>query len=355
MRHAAKSVMIALPAAAVLAAAVPAAAQSTDAAARCLDVAGPPDAGVPVSRDALARDLEALQRARADCEEAAARPDPAPAALYHMGVILQREGAHDTALARFEAAAERGVAAAHTKLGDYYNFGIGPIEEDHDRAVAGYRAAAEAGDMPAKTTLAIMHGLGRGVAQDSERMIALLQDAADAGYHFAQVRLAQVYRNADGLADTQAEALGLPDPEKAATLYEMAAEQGNTTARTELAKLYADASLFDDPEKQAAWTRRAAEAGNPAAINTLGFLHERGKGVAYDPVRAAELYVEALETGEIKVSGLRGRDGGRTPKWDRQTALEFQKILKDRGFYRGALDAIVGPGTLGAARKLAGD
>jgi hypothetical protein len=41
------------------------------------------------------------------------------------------------------------------------------------------------------------------------------------------------------------------------------------------------------------------------------------------------------------------------PPWDRETALAFQRILQERGLYLGALDAQVGPGTLGAARALA--
>ena len=93
--------------------------------------------------------------------------------------------------------------------------------------------------------------------------------------------------------------------------------------------------------------------GKGQAINTLAFMHERGDGVAYDPVRAAQLYIQALETGDISANDLRGLVDGRATRWDRETALEFQVILQERGLYRGFLDAAIGPGTLAAAQRVA--
>ena len=84
----------------------------------------------------------------------------------------------------------------------------------------------------------------------------------------------------------------------------------------------------------------------------LGFLYERGRGVEADPDRAAALYVQALETGEVDVDDLRGRIGGYEPPWDRATAIAFQVILQDRGLYLGAIDGIIGPMSRAAAAAL---
>jgi len=83
------------------------------------------------------------------------------------------------------------------------------------------------------------------------------------------------------------------------------------------------------------------------------FLIEQGIGTDRDPERAAAQYVRALETGDVEPETMRGTVNGVVPPWDTETALAFQRILQERGLYRGALDAMVGPGTLGAARALA--
>ena len=330
----------------------PGAAANTDAAAMCHEIAGPPQSGAPVSRVAMSDYFNTLGQARAQCEAAVIGPDPDAQALFHLAVIMQREGVHDRALDLFEIAAEAGIGAAQTKLGDYYNFGIGPVREDHARAVRHYRRAAEAGDAPAQATLAIMHQLGRGVRKDFDRMVDLLQESADAGYHVAQFRLAETYMNPRSVPGALARRLGLPDPVKAAELYRMAADQGSADAQAALAKFHDGDGVFDDPATRVKWLRHAAQQGDARALNALGFLYERGEGVAYDPQRAAGLYIEALETGDMRPEDLRGKVNDRWVRWDRDTALAFQTILQDRGVYYGALDAQVGPGTLAAARRL---
>lgn len=324
---------------------------------RCIEIAGAPDAGVPVSRAAMADYLNALSRARPHCESAAQTDPRPPAPLFNLAAAQQRSGEHERAIANLEAAAEAGLAAARTKLGDYYNFGIGPVKEDHERAVGYYRAAAEAGDLPAMTTLALMYRLGRGVTQDHAQMIEWIERAAEGGYHFAQVRLAELSLDPKGIGRDDAAALGLPDPARAADLYARAGAQGNLSAMLELAGLYADdgKGVAADPERHAEWVKRAADTGAPQAQGALGLLYEQGRGVERDPTLAAKLYVRALASGDLPFAKLRSTGGARAPRWDRETAVEFQKILRERGLYRGALDGVVGPGTSAAARALGGD
>ena len=333
-----------------LAVAAPAGAQT--AADTCTDIAGKPQAEAPISRAAFDGYFSTLARARPYCEAAALGATPNPAALFHLAVMMQREGVHAHAIEVFEMAAAGGVAAAHTKLADYYNFGIGGTPENISRAIEEYTKAAEAGDIAAKSSMAIMYRLGRGVPRDSRKMLALLQETADAGYHVSQLRLAELYLSPRALPPALARQLALPNPVEAVRYYQMAADQGSTEAQAKIAQIYEGAGEFADPTIKLRLLEHAAKGGDGQALNTLGFMHERGDGLAYNPQKAAQYYIAAIETGGLDVTKLRGRVNGYTPYWDRQTALEFQRILQERGLYMGALDAQVGFGTLAAARKL---
>ena len=80
-------------------------------------------------------------------------------------------------------------------------------------------------------------------------------------------------------------------------------------------------------------------------------LHELGRGVPQNPSRAAALYIEALESGEVAFEDLRD---GAPFDWDYDTAVAFQDALSLRGVYNGGSDGIVGPGTRAAAERLIG-
>lgn len=331
------------------------AAGAEEAAALCVELAGPPTAEAPVSKEAVNDYFKALRSARAACERAIIGATPDPAALFHVAVMMQRDAEHTLALEVFELAAEAGVAAAHTKVGDYYNFGTGGVPEDVARAVAEYRKAVEAGDLPAMATMGMMSGLGRGTSRDFRQMIGMLEQSADAGYHFAQLRLASIYLNPNNIPRSLATELGLPDVVKSAEMLELASAQGNEDAARALKQLYSEDGPVSDPVQRAALIRRSAQGGDAQAINALGFLYERGQGVDYDPEQAASFYIQALETGDVSVREIRGQVDGRAVAWDRDTALAFQRILQERGLYTGALDGKVGAGTLGAARGLVAD
>ena len=63
------------------------------------------------------------------------------------------------------------------------------------------------------------------------------------------------------------------------------------------------------------------------------------RGMASITIRCARpsFIFEALETGDLPVQDLRGKINGYPARWDRETALNFQTILRERGLYRGAL------------------
>jgi uncharacterized protein len=320
----------------------------------CLSTAGPASAGVPAgAADAAAR--RAALAAAAEVCTAAAEADDAPAEVLFLAAEIA-QGQRDLARAfeLLERAAAAGFGPAETRLGDYYLFGLAPGGEDADAAISHYEAAVALDDAPGKTTLALMHRVGKGVPRDPVRMVALLDEAAQAGYHFAQYRLAQTYLTGEGIPGRRDATLGIPDPARAADLYTDAAEAGNITAALELAALYADpaSGLAENPAEQARLTLMASRAGLPDATAAMAVLYETGRGVEKNPDVAALLYVKALETGKVGFDAM--RQGAPGP-WDFETAVAFQKILQERGLYNGALDGVIGPGSAAGARALAGN
>ncbi len=319
----------------------------------CLEVLGVPNAGVPVSQAAATEARARLADAAPACEAAAAGRRPAPEVLYYAAEIALAKRDSNGAFALFEQAAEAGLGAADTKLGDFYLFGAAPDGRDLAKAAELFEKGTDLGDPAAMTSLAMMHRAAIGVPQDSARMVELLSDAAEAGYHFAQYRLAQTYLSGDGIPGRADPALGIPDPTRAATWFTRAADAGNIEAALELAGLYGDpeSGLPDNPGEQARLTRIAAESGLASAVAAMGVLHETGRGVEYSPEQAVDYYIRAIESGDVPFEELRR---GAPFEWDYDTATAFQGALTLRGVYNGAVDGIVGPGTRAAAEALIG-
>ena len=323
------------------------------AAENCIKIGGKPHAEAPISKKSYSEYFSRLARARPHCEAALIGAKPDATALFQIGVMMQREGSHKHAINFFELASLNGVAAAYTKLGDYLQFGIGSTQKDLASAVANYNKAIRMDDVAAKATIAMMYGLGQGVRQDSEKMFKLLLEAAETNYHFAQLRIADIYLNPRSVPPKMARDMKLPDPVQALEYLQLAAAQGSTEAQNKISDIHSDTGKFSNPKIKFKLIQHAANGGDAKALNELGFMFERGEGVDYNPSKAAQLYIAALETGNLDIAKIRGTIEGYTPAWDRETALEFQSILKARGFYFGTIDAQIGFGTLSAARLLA--
>jgi len=319
----------------------------------CLEALGEPFAGVPVNEAEKAAARARLVEAAPACVAASEGPRAAPDVLFFAGEVALARGDFPGAFALYERAAGDGVGAAETRLADFYVYGAPPVQADSAKAAARLESGAALGDTQAMTVLALMHGEGSSVPQNSARMVELLTEAANDGYHFAQYRLAKAYLDGEGIPGRADPGLGIPNPNQAVTWFTRAADAGNFEAALELAGLYGDpdSGLPENPGEQARLTLMAADAGLPSAKAALGVLYELGRGVERLPSRAAALYIEALESGDVPFEELR-RDA--PFDWDYDTATAFQDALTLRGVYNGIVDGIVGPGTRAAAEQLIG-
>jgi TPR repeat protein len=160
-------------------------------------------------------------------------------------------------------------------------------QRDYVKASQCFRKAAEAGDRQAQLQLASMYQEGQGVPKDGSAALKWYRAAAEQGDPQAQTVLALAYSKGDGVAQDYAEA---------ARWYRKAAEQGIGKAQLELGAMYAEGEgLQRDPAEAAKWLRKAAEQGLAYAQCALGILLEAGRGVAKDHGEAAKWYRKAAD------------------------------------------------------------
>jgi len=91
------------------------------------------------------------------------------------------------------------------------------------------------------------------------------------------------------------------DTYQAMEWYKKAAEQGNTAAQYNLAKLIAQRPDNEDPRARKRvkyWYEKAAEVGQKEAINDLALLYLKGEGVKKNELKAFELFKKAAEMGD---------------------------------------------------------
>jgi Sel1 repeat len=144
--------------------------------------------------------------------------------------------------------------------------------------LAGVRAAAERGDAAAQTRLGVRYLTGNGVATDATEAVRWYRKAADQGYAPAENELGLCYVAGKGVEKDAAQAV---------RWYRLAAEQGLAAAQSNLANHYRDGSgVAQSLEEAILWFQKAAEQGYAPALNQLGLCCETGHGVQADLVQA---------------------------------------------------------------------
>jgi TPR repeat protein len=94
--------------------------------------------------------------------------------------------------------------------------------------------------------------------------------------------------------------------------YRKAAEQGNASAQTDLARMYNyGEGVTQDHSAAVSWYRKAAEQGHADAQNNLGAMYDEGTGVPQDYVQAHKWYNLAgagAEVAEVRDQAIKNRD-----------------------------------------------
>ena len=162
----------------------------------------------------------------------------------------------------FEAAAEAGVAAAMTRLGNYHDDGSGGLREDVEAAARWYRRAAEAGDLPGMAAWGTALREGFGVPADRAGGAAWLRRAARAGDPRGMLN--------HGIALLSGKDLPRDEP-AGARWVQRAAEAGYSEAMYGMARLYLRGwqGQAPDPRRARSWLQQAADAGHDQAIEQL--------------------------------------------------------------------------------------
>lgn len=241
----------------------------------------------------------------------------------------------------YQKSAEQNYASAQNNLGIMYERGLG-VTKNYKTAVHWYRQAAVAGEGYAQSNLGYMYENGYGVAKDHTLAVKWYRKSADKGYAIAQNNLGVMYKNGNGVAMNYGLAL---------QWYRKSAEQNHASAQNNLGVMYENGTGVTKSNKLAAqWYGKAAEQGESYAQSNLGHLYTFGSGVAKDGKLAAYWILEAISKNNrhsIK------RVKSYSQNWPLSSRIEFQRALKERGFYAGALDGKIGPGTLKAMEQLA--
>lgn len=113
-----------------------------------------------------------------------------PVAQYNVAMMYANGESvnvdYQQALYWFQKSTNRNFPPAQYRLGEMYFFGMGGLDRDVKLAAKLFQTAAEAGDTDAQMNLAVMLGAGDVLPLDSERALALMEEAEAAGNPLAE-------------------------------------------------------------------------------------------------------------------------------------------------------------------------
>lgn len=270
--------------------------------------------------------------------------------MYMKGLFVEQD--HAQVIKYMKLAAENGYTEAQKNMGEYYYYGSFGCRRDMKEAIKWYEMGARNNEPTCLFTLGLIYEEGDGVqknilkatewyqrganagipsclyrlgmlmiekevAGETEKGFSLIQQAAEAGYSYAQNYMGKAYRFGWNVK---------VNPVRATNWFTKAAEQNLPDAMCNLGDMYsAEDGLTVDYEKAFYWYGKAAEANHYRALTELGDLYYAGKGVERDFAKALEYYLKACDEGypyafySVGFMYLRGQ--GTAP--NREKAMEY--------------------------------
>lgn len=232
----------------------------------------------------------------------------------------------------YEKAADKGDTDAQVKLALLYEKGEVPGKPaDLAKAASLYRQAAENGNADAQFNLATMYEQGEGVEKDDSKVVEWYSKSAENGNPDALFNLGVLYQNGQLELDQ--------DYSTAYNFYQRSADAGNPTAYYNMAVMLFNNEVNIDEEENSRnlaykYFLKSAELGCPDAQFFAGQLYEYGEHVEKDLVKAAQLYREAADNGNMAAQYNLGvlytnGDGGVTKNIEQ--AKHYYQLAADQG------------------------
>ena len=242
----------------------------------------------------------------------------------------------------FEKGAISGNHAAQASLAFLYRDGYGGTEQNNAEAIKWYEKAAEQGNATALGNLGWFYREGVGVTKDYQKSLDYYRRGADAGDLSSIAAMGYAAQNG----------LGMPQSyDDARKWYEKGANAGDAYSMASLGFLYdAGAGVKQDYVEARYWYEKAADAGSAYAMGNLSRLYDQGLGTSVDAKEAVRWAVAAVERGDTgKLEELKTQPTNFSANFRK----EFQKVLKERGYFRGVVNGDFGADTMSAIDSLA--
>lgn len=206
---------------------------------------------------------------------------------------------YDLAMSNFEKATHLGSGEAHFALGQMYLRDVG-VPIDTSKALHHLKTAFDAGCCEAATLLARCYKYHIGVPKaDLPLAFAILSRAADQGNVSARRELALCYMKGDGCPQNF---------EKARTVLSQLCDSADGVAARYLGELYLDgASIGRDVGKAVDLFKKGRVAGDGVAIRRLALCYRDSIGVERDLKRASVLFGQAVDAGDVGSLGFLAR------------------------------------------------
>ena len=158
---------------------------------------------------------------------------------------------------RVKLLAEKGSRTAQFQLALIYFHEYGKMEQNKEESFYWTQQAADQKHPQAQVVLAMMYRNGEGVEQDVKKSFYWTQQAADQGDATAQFNLSAMYRNGEGVER---------DMKKSFYWTQQAADQGYLTAQLMLAGMYYNGEgVEENIRKVIYWVQEAAHQGHHSA------------------------------------------------------------------------------------------
>ena len=209
-------------------------------------------------------------------------------ALFLRGQAAYNEENYAEAVALLQRAADRDYGEAINLLSDCYWHGRG-VPEDKDISLKLLQTAAGMGVPDAQHTLGLLLEYGIHTEKNICDAMKWHRLAAEKGYAPSQWCLARFYH--DGKAVPR-------DIQEAIRWYRAAAEQGNENAQYALGEIYSTGDgTAQNPELAFQWYFMAAQQDYAPAQHKTGECYHQGEGIPQDWAEAVKWYRTAAKQG----------------------------------------------------------